>query len=201
VAELEAQFDALVRDVVVPVLKPLGYAKSALRWTRRAAEAVYLIGLQRSDGNGPGHLRFYVNVGAYVPKFAHVIGKPVIDAPKEPDCHWRARLEKVTGWAVDCVDVEAWSGGAPSGLGQALAEADAVLAGIDGAAALVRMLDTPPLFGGLNLDLFAYRCATGDIDGASRQVDAASVRFGAEPRWVRLQALFDQTAAKFGIVL
>lgn len=66
-SELEARFDALVAGVVVPALKPLGYRKRKLSWSRETPEAVHGITLQRSQGNAPDHLRFYVEVSAYVP--------------------------------------------------------------------------------------------------------------------------------------
>ena len=199
---VEERLAVLVKDVFAATLKPRGYKKTGLRWMRRTPTARHVIGIQRSGGNIGEHLGFYINVGAYVDQFATIIGQQPIDKPKEHECQYYRRLENVVDFPHPRIDMEDWTDEAlfPA-LTQALIATDKVLADIDSPEALVGLLSDPVMCGGLNFDLFAYRCATGDLDGIRAQYAASLSRFGSESRWPRLSAHFEQIAEQFGINL
>jgi len=196
-SELEARFDALVSGVVVPALKPLGYRKRKISWTRQTPAALHGITLQRSQGNAPGHLRFYAELNAYVPDFARAVGASVPAKPEQATAQYRRRFESVIDWPGQWIDLESWADDDlhPAFSG-ALARIHEHLDGIDSAPALAEALRTT---GPLNLDLFAWWCATENTEERATQLTAAQEEFGHEERWPRLLAQFERTAARFGI--
>jgi len=134
---VEERFAVLVKDVFAATLKPRGYKKTGLRWHRRTPTAWHMIGIQRSSGNFGDHLRFYVNVGAYVDQVATINGQQLIDKPKEYQCHYSKRLENVVDFPHPWIDLEDWTDETlfPA-LAQALIATDKVLADIDSPEAL-----------------------------------------------------------------
>jgi hypothetical protein len=199
-ADLEDRFKALVKDVVTPTLKPRGYAKRRLSWVRTGDEALHSIGLQRSHGNAPEHLRFYVELGAYVPEFARTIGQAVPDDPAAATPQYQRRFESVCDWPGQWIDLESWSDAElHPAFEAALVVLDERLARITGPAQLVDALHQSGA--GLDLDLFAWWCATGDSAGMAEQFETAHAGFGHEERWPRLYAQFERVAQRFEVPL
>jgi hypothetical protein len=199
-ADLEDRLDALVKGVITPTLKPRGYAKQRLAWTRKGSDTVQSITLQRSHGNSPGPLRFYVDVGAYVPAFARTIGATVPENLAKGTPQYQQRFEGICDWPDQWIDLENWSDeDLFPAFETALMVLDEHLAGIAGPTELAEVLRTSG--SGLNLDLFAWWCATGDTDQISEQVATARAGFGHEERWPRLYAQFERVAEKFGVAL
>ncbi|MFJ3957387.1 DUF4304 domain-containing protein [Arthrobacter sp. NPDC090010] len=197
--DLETRFNALIADVVVPELKARGYRKRKLVWTRQTPEALHEIAFQRSQGNASDHVRFYVEIGAYVPEFAHRTGNTVPEDLLRATTQYRRRFESVVDWPGQWVDLEAWTDQdlAPA-LRSALLSLDEHLSGITTAAAMAAALRSG---GPLNLELFAWWCATDDDGERDAQLAAAEAEFGREDRWPRLYAQFERVAARYGITL
>jgi hypothetical protein len=198
--ELQERLDSLIADVVVPTLKPRGYRKRRLEWVRATDAAVHAITLQRSHGNAPDHLRLYVDVSAYVPEFARTIGQTVPADARTATPHYSRRFEDVCEWPAQWIDLEAWSDeDLHPAFHAALATLDEHLAGVVTPAALVDVLRAGDA--GLDLDLFAWWCATGDRAGMEEQLATARSAFGAEERWPRLEAQFVRVADRYGVAL
>lgn len=199
-SELDDRFDSLVRDTVAPLLKSRGYAKRKLSWVRRTEAAVHWITLQRSQGNAPDHLRFYVELAAYVPAFARTVGAVVPDDPTKATPPYRRRFEQVVQWPGQWVDLEDWDDASlAEALQHALGKVDEHLVALDGPEALVAAMRSAG--SGLDLELFAWWCATGDTAGMADQLALAEAGFGQEERWPRLFAQFERVAARFGVAL
>lgn len=196
---LDARFDALVTHVVAPTLKPLGYRKKRLTWMRVTDEAVHEVTLQRSHGNASDHLRFYVELSAYVPAFARAIAKPVPDDITKATATYNRRFEEVTDWPAQWINLEEWT---DDDLYPALTEALQTIAAhlaplVTGEAMAAALGDLGPL----NLDLFAWHVVDEDAGAIQSQLAAAHAEFGEEERWPRLRAQFDRTAARYGRTL
>ncbi len=196
--DLQDRLDTLIADVVVPTLKPRGYRKRRLEWVRVGDTAVHSIALQRSHGNAPDHLRFYVDVAAYVPAFARTIGQTVPADPATATPHYSQRFESVCDWPAQWVDLEAWDDAdLHPAFRSALETLDAHLSALTTPEALVEVLTSSGA--GLDLDLFAWWCARGDAEGMRQQLATAHATFGGEERWPRLRAQFDRVAERFGV--
>lgn len=192
---LEERFTALVSDTVVPTLKPRGYRKQRLVWTRTGDAVMHQIVLQRSQGNAPDHLRVYIELAAYSAEFARTVRATVPDDLAKATPQYTRRFESVAQWPAQWIDLEDWTDAElHPALTDALVRVDDHLAALRDAPSLADALRTR---GPLNLDLFAWSCATGDEDAIGRQLADAHAEFGVEERWPRLFAQFERTAARF----
>lgn len=199
-SDLEARLDALVRTSIVPALKPRGYAKRKLSWVRTRDGVAHWIVLQRSHGNAPDHLRFYVEVAAYSAEFATAVGSTAPEDLTKGTAQYRARFEELCDWPGQWVDLEAWSDEelAPA-FGVVLAQLDDRLAAITDARSLAAAMTAGA--SGLDLELFAWSCANDDRTAIAEQLATAEANFGAEERWPRLRAQFDRVARRFEVDL
>lgn len=195
--DLEERLTALVAEAVTPVLKPRGYRKRRLEWTRVAGDVVHRVTLQRSHGNAPGHLRFYVEAAAYVGAFTERLGNAVPDDPAAATAPYVTRFERITDWPGQWVDLEEWDDAElRPAFREAVEQVAAHLDRIADAEALAAVLRAEA--GPLNLDLLGWSCATGDTAAVAEQVARAEAEFGAEDRWPRLRAQLERVAERYG---
>lgn len=197
---LEERLDALVADAVVPVLKPRGYRKRRLVWTREAPGMLHEVTLQRSQGNSTDHLRVYVEGAVYIAGFDEAIGRTVPSSLSRVTPQHRRRFEDIVGWPAPWIDLETWS---DDELAPRLREAIAALADhferIDSAPGLAAAKREAGA--GLDLDLFAWSCATGDDAAREAQLAQAHAGFGHEDRWPRLLHQFVRTGERYGVAV
>ncbi|KTR94119.1 hypothetical protein NS220_10135 [Microbacterium testaceum] len=197
-SELEDRFTEAVA-AIGGVLKRHGFRKKRYVWTRVGDGIVHEIDVQRSHGNSAGSVRFYVNARAYVAEFDRAIGRTLPDDPTRANAQFETRFEEVSDWPTDRVDVERDADALGTALPAAIEQVVAHLDGITDAPSLARTLRESGFV--LDDDLFAWYCATGRTDDARAQFGAARDRFGAEERWPRLAARFEEAALEYGISL
>lgn len=197
-SELEDRFAEAVA-AIGGVLKRHGFRKKRYVWTRVGDGAVHEIDVQRSHGNSADSVRFYVNARAYIAEFDRTIGRTVPDDLTRAHAQFETRFEEVSDWPSDRVDVERDAEALTTALPATIEQVVAHLDEITDEASLARTL----LDGGYVLDdgLFAWFCATGRSKEARAQFDAARRLFGAEDRWPRLAARFEETAQTYGVTL
>ncbi|GAD35750.1 putative acetylornithine deacetylase/succinyl-diaminopimelate desuccinylase [Microbacterium sp. TS-1] len=197
---LEERLDALVANAVVPVLKPRGYRKKRLVWTRETPGVLHEVTLQRSQGNAAGHLRVYVEGAVYVAGFDEAIGRTAPSPLSRATPQYRRRFEDIVGWPAQWIDLETWS---DDELVPRLHEAIGTLADhlerIDSAEGLA--LAKQESGAGLDLDLFAWWCAAGDDAARRAQLAQAHAGFGHEERWPRLLAGFVRVGERYGVAV
>ena len=91
--------DRVVRDHLAPIIRARGYKGRGPTWRRSSSEVVHVVQVQRSTYNGPFGARFYLNGAVYAGVLDDILGLPVQDAPREPDCQLRWRADDVGGAA------------------------------------------------------------------------------------------------------
>ena len=189
----EQSFAALIKESAVPLLKEHGFRKQKLTFRRERDDVVDVVNLQRSAGNSYESIRFYINCGVYSPGFDRIIGKPEHERPAEVDCQYRRRIENIASGIGPHVTVDAETDiPATAGIVRAaLTSALEVMCQLRGPDDIVRFA-----LSDIDFDVFRYRFATGDKAGADEQYQRARYRFGAEPRWQRLDDLFRQASAR-----
>lgn len=197
-SEWEERFAGAVSSIG-GVLKPHGFRKKRFVWTRVGDGIAHTVDVQRSHGNTPGGVRFYVNASAYVAEFDRAIGRTVPDDLTRATAQYSTRFESISDWPSDRVDMERDADALGTALPEAIEQVVTHLDTITDAQSLARtLLDSGFL---LDDDLFAWFCATGRTDDARAQFAAARDRFGAEDRWPRLAARFEETARTSGVPL
>ncbi|MDQ1123461.1 DUF4304 domain-containing protein [Microbacterium trichothecenolyticum] len=197
-SDLEERFADAVA-AIGRVLKTHGFRKKRYVWTRVGDGVVHEVDLQRSHGNSPDSVRFYVNASAYVAAFARAIGDRVPENLASATAQYSTRFETISEWPTDRVDMERDAEAVSSALPSAIEQVVTHLDGITDEASLARTLFDSGSF--LDDDLFAWFCATGRLADARAQFAAARERFGTQDRWPRLAANFDETAQKYGVAL
>ncbi|MFP2963851.1 DUF4304 domain-containing protein [Myxococcus sp. 1LA] len=85
----------LAANAMKPLAKAGGFKKKELTWRRRHGETTQVLNVQRSHGNTSSEARFYVNVGIAFDALFRLEEQAIPDAPREHECHFRARLEQL----------------------------------------------------------------------------------------------------------
>lgn len=88
-------FDDIVKRAVTPVLKPLGFRKSALNFHRRHKDVVQVVNLQSSHGAAWDEKLFYVNVGLAFDAVCELTDTEILEKPKEHDCDSRGTRDRL----------------------------------------------------------------------------------------------------------
>ncbi|WP_307718215.1 DUF4304 domain-containing protein [Rhodococcus tukisamuensis] len=159
---------------------------------------VDVVNLQRSAGNSYESIRFYVNCGVYSAEFDRVIGRSPQEHPAEVDCQYRRRIESIAAGIGPHVTVNADTDvpAVADQLCAALTSALAVMGQVRGSDDVAGSVGSD-----MDFDVLRYRLATGDVSGAREQYLRARSRFGAEPRWSRLQEQFRRAADSCAIAV
>ena len=136
----QSLFDNIVKGSVTPVLKPLGFRKSALNYHRRHKDVVQVVNLQSSHGSTWDEKQFYVNVGLAFDAVCQLSDSEILEKPKESECSSRGtrdRLDKLLSNVPDrwSVHVNAESESVAQQLRTAIAELAVELETIDGVTA------------------------------------------------------------------
>ena len=92
---LQQIFNELIKQDIKPFLIKLGFKKKGLNFYRTTENLIYLINFQKSSGNTADTMMFYVNCGIYAAELAQIQSREILTAPKEAECHFRARMGKL----------------------------------------------------------------------------------------------------------
>jgi hypothetical protein len=80
-----------INSRVHAAVSPYGFRKSGSTFSRDVGEVIHLVTLQKSTSSGKTHVKFTVNVGAWIKALAPIrAGVP--DKPDIWSAHWRVRL-------------------------------------------------------------------------------------------------------------
>lgn len=101
--------DRLVRVALTSTLKPAGFRKAGMTFHRRRGGTMQVVSLQLSHGTSADVKKFYINVGLAFDAICKLVGRPVLEKPKEHECDdrgTRARLEELIpglpqSWSVE----------------------------------------------------------------------------------------------------
>jgi Domain of unknown function (DUF4304) len=102
---LIAVFDELVKEYLAPFLKANGFKKRNLYFYKSVNEHTFLIHLQKNSYNSADYVAFFINCGIYSDEFELLVGEPVLPFPKEYECVFNQRFERITGFAQDRFDL------------------------------------------------------------------------------------------------
>jgi hypothetical protein len=94
---LAQAIDGVIREGLAQPLKADGYRKSGRNFHLSSGGVIRVVNAQGSQGNAGGTGRFYVNLGVYIDRIAHLLGKSLGNSklPKEYQCTIRLRLEEL----------------------------------------------------------------------------------------------------------
>jgi hypothetical protein len=103
-------FDELIKECIAPFLKANGFKKQNLNFfgfkvSKDAKDGAalenekvlyYLINIQKGQYNSVDYVSFYINCAIYCAHFEETVGAKVIKNPKEYECIYAQRIERIT---------------------------------------------------------------------------------------------------------
>ena len=171
----------ILSNSVTPALQQAGFRKSVLDYHRKQGEVIQTIQFQLSASNFYDRGYFNVNVGLCFDPVSRLENKPVVDMPKEFQCHYRRRLNELIRGVPDRWDVsdEVDDAEVAAALQSAVTRLLELLAGIDsvkGFLALGWLKEGADL--GLRAQMYYLQ---GDTAAALRDLRAPFFR--SRPNW------------------
>lgn len=196
---MKSTFDTLVSATIVPLLKKNGFSKKGTTFYKSANGLIFLINIQKSQGNTNAHVKFYINCGIHSSEMEKVIGAPENAAPKEYECYFRSRISSLVNAADDGYLADDSSDARVSAdLEQVITLFQKVSSTTDLAQLMVQT-------GGLNNyeALFTYLLLTDNNKQLKTYVSTLMKNFGQEKRWAifenRLNTILKNNGKEYSV--
>jgi hypothetical protein len=89
-------FGEILKESVNPFLKKYGYKRQAMNFRKTENGLMYIVNFQASGYNSVDYAAYYINCGIYCDEFERLVGEAILPNPKEVDCLFRERIERIT---------------------------------------------------------------------------------------------------------
>jgi Domain of unknown function (DUF4304) len=89
-------FEEILKESVNPLLKKHGYKRQGMNFRKTENGLIYIINFQSSGYNSVDYAAYYINCGIYCVEFENIVGEAILPNPKEVDCLFRERIERIT---------------------------------------------------------------------------------------------------------
>jgi hypothetical protein len=89
-------FGEILKESVNPFLKKYGYKRQAMNFRKTENGLTYVLNFQSSGYNSVDYAAYYINCGIYCDEFERLVGEAILPNPKEVDCLFRERIERIT---------------------------------------------------------------------------------------------------------
>jgi Domain of unknown function (DUF4304) len=89
-------FEEILKESVNPFLKKHGYKRQAMNFRKTKSGLTYVLNFQSSGYNSVDYAAYYINCGIYCDEFENIVGEAILPNPKEVDCLFRERIERIT---------------------------------------------------------------------------------------------------------
>jgi hypothetical protein len=90
-------FNEMVKEYLAPYFKSKGFKKQNLNFYKQENGLTFLINFQKNVYNSVDYVSFYINCGIHCAEFEALVGGEVLPNPKEYECIFGLRFEKITG--------------------------------------------------------------------------------------------------------
>ncbi len=97
--------DEILKEHITPFFKKLGYKKHAYTYRKSENGLVYLFNFQSSGYNNIDYAAYYINCGIYFNEFETLVGENVLVYPKEVDCLYRVRIEDISNFGKQSIEI------------------------------------------------------------------------------------------------
>jgi Domain of unknown function (DUF4304) len=92
-------FNEMVKEYLAPYFKSKGFKKQNLNFYKVENGLTFLINFQKNSYNSVDYVSFFINCGIYCAEFEQIVGAEIIAKPKEYDCLFNERFERITGFS------------------------------------------------------------------------------------------------------
>ncbi len=201
---LQHIFNELIKQDIKPLLATFGFNKKGPNFYKRTDNLIYLINFQKSAGNTTNQVMFYVNCGIYAAELAQIQSQEILTAPKEVECHFRARMREITALAPDRFFITATTiDDVRKMLLRCLEDVHHFFETMTSARSIVDYYTSGP-FLHLGEESFHLLLQANDVTTAKHYFNALRKKHGAEQRWSIFEqqylAIFNQYGVKLEII-
>jgi hypothetical protein len=91
-------FNEMSQEYLAPYFKSKGFKKQNLNFYKEYNGLTFLINFQKNTYNSVDYVAFYINCGIYCTELEQIVGAEIEAKPKEYDCLYRERFERITGF-------------------------------------------------------------------------------------------------------
>jgi Domain of unknown function (DUF4304) len=91
-------FNEMVKEYLAPYFKSKGFKKQNLNFYKVKNGLTFLINFQKNSYNSVDYVAFYINCGIYCTELEQIVGAEIEANPKEYNCLFRERFERITGF-------------------------------------------------------------------------------------------------------
>ncbi|MBT2761970.1 DUF4304 domain-containing protein [Paenibacillus sp. ISL-20] len=199
---LQQLFNALIKQDVKSLLSKHGFAKKSLNFNKIADSLIYMFNFQKSSGSSADNVMFYVNCGIYAAELVRIQSREILTAPKETECHFRARMEQIVESVPDRFSItpDTNMDDLRETLLRGLEEVIHFYDTMTSARFIVDYYISGP-FLHLGEESFHLLLRSNDIAAARHYLKALQEKYGAENRWTifknKYKAIFDKYGVEF----
>ncbi|MGG1658116.1 DUF4304 domain-containing protein [Brevibacillus sp. NRS-1366] len=197
---LQQLFNDLIKQDVKPFLSECGFAKKSLNFNKITESLIYMFNFQKSSGNTADNVMFYVNCGIYAAELAQIQSREILTAPKEAECHFRARIGEITESLPDRFSITSDTNMDDlrktllSGLEEVIHFYDTMTS----ARSIVDYYTSGP-FLHLGEESFHLLLQSNDVAAAKHYLKALQEKYGIEKRWIIFENKYKAIFNKYGV--
>jgi Domain of unknown function (DUF4304) len=92
-------FNEMVKEYLAPYFKSKGFKKQNLNFYKVENGLTVLINFQKNSYNSVDYVAFFINCGIYCAEIEQKVGAEIIEKPKEYNCLFNERFERITGFS------------------------------------------------------------------------------------------------------
>lgn len=197
---LQQLYNDLIKQDVKPFLSKSGFSKMSLNFYKVTDNLIYMFNFQKSTGNSADNVMFYVNCGIYAAELAQIQSKEILTAPKEAECHFRARIGEITKSVPDrfAITPDTNMDELRKTLLSGLEEVIHFFNTMTSARSIVDYYTSGP-FLHLGEESFHFLLQSNDVVAATNYLKALQEKYGTEQRWSIFESKYNAIFNKYGV--
>ncbi|WP_028551957.1 DUF4304 domain-containing protein [Paenibacillus sp. UNC451MF] len=197
---LQQLFNDMIKQDVKPFLSKRGFTKKGLNFNKITDNLIYMFNFQKSSGNSADNVMFYVNCGIYAAELAQIQSREIVTAPKEVDCHFRARIGEIAKSVPDrfSITLDTNMDDLRKTLLSGLEEVIQFYDTMTSTRSLVDYYTSGP-FLHLGEESFHLLLQSNDVGAAKHYLKALQEKYGTEQRWTIFENKYDAIFNKYGV--
>ncbi len=197
---MQQLFNDMIKQDVKPFLSKRGFTKKGLNFNKITDNLIYMFNFQKSSGNSADNVMFYVNCGIYAAELAQIQSREIVTAPKEVDCHFRARIGEIAKSVPDrfSITLDTNMDDLRKTLLSGLEEVIQFYDTMTSTRSLVDYYTSGP-FLHLGEESFHLLLQSNDVGAAKHYLKALQEKYGTEQRWTIFENKYDAIFNKYGV--
>ena len=98
-------FNEMYQEYLAPYFKLKGFKKQNFNFYKEQNGLTFLINFQKYRHNSVDYVAFFINCGIYCVELEQIVGAEIEVKPKEYDCLFNERFERITGFSKQAFEL------------------------------------------------------------------------------------------------